>query len=95
MPRLNRDKDTRPPSPTRTAACLPCYVRENVDTLVREYHSGIGEDRERLRIEIPSMKIDISEIDIRRKTLIRFMMKSLLFEEIRSKGYFLKNDNCR
>lgn len=67
--------------------CLVTY--ENVDTLVREYHSRIGEDR-----EIPSMKIiSLRSAYDHRKTLVMFDDEEFIVceEEIRSRDYFLEN----
>lgn len=67
--------------------CLVTY--ENVDTLVREYHSRIGEDR-----EIPSMKIiSLRSAYDHRKTLVAVRDEEFIVceEEIRSRDYFLEN----
>lgn len=57
MPRLTAIRIRAPHQHVPPRVCLVTY--ENVDTLVREYHSRIGEDRERLRRN-SGMKIMIS-----------------------------------
>lgn len=57
VPRLTAIRIRAPHQHVPPRVCLVTY--ENVDTLVREYHSRIGEDRERLRRN-SGMKIMIS-----------------------------------
>lgn len=81
-------------APTRTAACLPCYVRERWYSRTR-IPSGIGED-ERLRrhTRIPGRKLwyirEMIGIPIERRIsrLARFVMKLVIRRNIFSKAYF-------